>query len=560
MELETQKNNSDDKNDPKKTPKQNKKCRKRSKEMETDSINSIKNFFKHENKKDMNASTPLSAKKRSPPSATKPQAKRLNSNSNMKGNLTDENEEKRLSERDSAEDVSTSDEEEEEEENPIILSPELILLKNTLRSELSADLDQSIETKLSSLQLSIDNLVKKRTTSVPPQALKRLEDDNKILKTHCEHILKENEDLKMKVRNMERSMKENNLIFSGLTEGPWETTFITYEKIYQAIASIMSGNKKERLEKAKEINIVNAKRIGRYSHERNRPICVKFACNLDVARIMDNKKQLKDGVYVDYDYDHETLKNRKILYPILKVARKHKDYKNLCKLEGDTLTLKGKRYTVNSIGELPSDLNGFHVSSKSDNTTYAFFGELNPFSNFHPSPFTVNNIQYKTSEHFIQSEKAKHYGDERLANKIISAESALDAKRLGYKLKKPKEVREWNEIAKEMCYPGIKAKFHQNTALLLLLQSTEKQTLVEASHDNVWGTGVSLSDTNSLNRKYWKNIGLLGEILMDIGKESLHLQRHIMSPNSDNRKITQNMTNPNPMVPSLNQDMTDQNA
>ena len=504
----------------------------------------------------MNASTPPSAKKRSPPSATKPQAKRLNSNANIKGNLTNENEEKCPSEMDSAEDVSTSKEEEEEEENPTVLSPELILL----RSELSADLDQSIETKLSSLQLSIDNLVKNGTTSAPPQALKRLEDDNKILKTHCECILKENEDLKMKVKNMERSMKENNLIFSGLTEGPWETTFITYDKIYQAIASIMSRNKKERLEKAKEINIVNAKRIGRYIQERNRPICVKFASNLDVARIMDNKKQLKDGVYVDYDYDHETLKNRKILYPILKAARKHKDYKNLCKLEGDTLTLKGKCYTVNSISELPSDLNGFHVSSKSDNKTYAFFGELNPFSNFHPSPFTVNNIQYKTSEHFIQSEKAKHYGDEHLANKIISTESALDAKRPGYRLKKPKEVREWNEIAKEMCYPGIKAKFHQNSPLLLLLQSTEKQTLVEASRDNVWGTGVSLRDTNCLNRKHWKNIGILGEILMDVRKESLHSPRHISSPNSDDPKITQNMTNPNPMVPSLNQDMTDQNA
>ena len=560
MELETQKNKADNKSDQKKTPRQNKKCRKRSKEMETDSINSIKNFFKHEDKKDMNASTPTSAKKRSPPSATKPQAKRLNSNANMKDNLTEQNEEKQLSEMDSADDISTSEEEEEEEENPTVLSPELVLLKNILRSELSADLDQSIETKLGSLQLSIDNLVKNGTTSAPSNALKRLEDDNKKLKTHCEHILKENEDLKTKLRNMERNMKENNLIFSGLTEGPWETTFITYDKIYQAISSIMSGNKKERLEKGKEINIVNAKRIRRYSHKRNRPVCVKFACNLDVARIMDNKKQLKDGVSVDYDYDHETLKNRKILYPILKAAQKHKDYKNLCKLEGDTLTLKGKRYTVNSISELPTDLNGFHVSSKSDNKTYAFFGELNPFSNFHPSPFTVDNTQYKTSEHFIQSEKAKHYGDEHMANKIISADSALDAKRLGHKLKKPKEVREWSEIAKEMCHPGIKAKFHQNTPLLLLLQSTEKQTLVEASHDNVWGTGIPLSDINCLNRKHWKNIGILGEILMDIRKESLHSQSHIMSPNSEDPRITQNMTNPNLKVSSLNQDMTDQNA
>ena len=547
----------------KKTPRQNKKHRKRSKEMETDSINSIKIFFKNEDKKDINTSTPTSAKKRSPPSATKPQAKRLNSNANMKDNLTEENEEneeKQAGEMGSADDISTSEEEEEAEESPTVLSPELVLLKNILRSELSADLDQSIESKLGPLQLSIDNLVKNGTISTPSNVFKKLEDDNKKLQTHCENILKENEELKMKLRNMERNMKENNLIFSGLMEGPWETTFIRYDKIYQAISCIMSGNRKERLEKAKEINIVNAQRIGRYSHERNRLVCVKFACNLDVARIMDNKKKLKDGVFVDYDYDQETLKNRKILYPILKAARKHKDYKNLCKLEGETLTLKGKRYTVNSISELPTDLNGFHVSSKSDKKTYAFFGELNPFSNFHPSPFTVDNTQYKTSEHFIQSEKEKHYGDEHMANKIITTDSALDAKRLGHKLKKPKEVREWSEIAKEMCHPGIKAKFVQNTPLLLLLQSTEEQTLVEASHDNVWGTGIPLSDTNCLNRKHWKNIGILGEILMDIRKESLHSPSNITSSNSEDPNIIQDMTNPNLKVSRLNQDMTDQNA
>ena len=66
MEMETPKNKVDNTSDQKKTPRQNKKRRKRSKEMETDSVNSIKNFFKHEDKKDMNASTPTSAKKRSP--------------------------------------------------------------------------------------------------------------------------------------------------------------------------------------------------------------------------------------------------------------------------------------------------------------------------------------------------------------------------------------------------------------------------------------------------------------------------------------------------------------
>ena len=111
-----------------------------------------------------------------------------------------------------------------------------------------------------------------------------------------------------------------------------------------------------------------------------------------------------------------------------------------------------------------------------------------------------------------------------------------------------------------MCHPGIKAKFDQNTPLLLLLQSTEKQTLVEASHNKVWGTGIPLSDINCLNRKHWKNIGILGEILMDIREKSLRSQSNIMSPNSEDPSITQDMTNPNLNVPRLNQDMTDQNA
>ena len=242
--METATTKIDSAKDQKKAPKINKKRRKKSKELEVDSANSIKNFFKHEDIKDTNASTPTGAKKRSLPSATKPQAKRLNSNASMTANLIKENEEEYLSAMDSADDISST-EEEEENPKPTGLSPELLLLKNILRSELSADLDQSIETKISPLQLSIDNLVRNGTTSTPSSNLRRLEKDNMKLKTHCENILKENEELKMKLRNMEKSMKENNLIFNGLSEGPWETTATTYDKVYQAISSIMSGNKKE---------------------------------------------------------------------------------------------------------------------------------------------------------------------------------------------------------------------------------------------------------------------------------------------------------------------------
>ena len=77
-------------------------------------------------------------------------------------------------------------------------------------------------------------------------------------------------------------------------------------------------------------------------------------------------------------------------------------------------------------------------------------------------------------------------------------------------------VHDWNEVAKEVCAPGIDEKFCQNTHLMLLLKSTNNQNFVEASHDSVWGTGIPLKGDKCLTKDQWKNTGILGEILMEI--------------------------------------------
>ena len=247
---------------------------------------------------------------------------------------------------------------------------------------------------------------------------------------------------------------------------------------------------------------------------------------------------------MDYEYDQETIKNRKLLYPILKTARNTEGYKGQCKLERDVLTIKGKCYTVKNIGELPTDLSGFHVSNKSNKDTYAFFGELNPFSNFHHSPFTLNNISYPTSEHFIQSEKAKHYRDRNIELAILSCGSALEAKKLGHQINKPNNIQDWTGVAKEMCTPGIKEKFDQNNNLKLLLLSTNNQQLVEASMDKVWGTGI-LKDDNCLVKDKWKSIGILGEILMELRHTYQESGTDIMNQNTEMHDGGITMTNPN---------------
>ena len=49
-----------------------------------------------------------------------------------------------------------------------------------------------------------------------------------------------------------------------------------------------------------------------------------------------------------------------------------------------------------------------------------------------------------------------------------------------------------------------------------VLASTDKCTLVENSKDSLWGTGITLQSNDALDRDKWKNVGILGEILMNI--------------------------------------------
>ena len=68
-----------------------------------------------------------------------------------------------------------------------------------------------------------------------------------------------------------------------------------------------------------------------------------FACHLGVGTVVKNKKKLREGVFVAYEYDQENAHNRKLLYPILKAARNIEGCEKGCKMTGDDLTLKGKK-------------------------------------------------------------------------------------------------------------------------------------------------------------------------------------------------------------------------
>ena len=134
-------------------------------------------------------------------------------------------------------------------------------------------------------------------------------------------------------------------------------------------------------------------------------------------------------------------------------------------MENDKLVIDGKKYGVNDLNQLPQKLHPFEVTTKSNEETLGFFGELCPFSKFF---FLYNShmkeIKYHSSEQLIQYMKAVYCGDKITAVKILGAKNAISCKQLAYQIQNY-DHQGWIDAAKELCRDGIRAKFDQNPSL-----------------------------------------------------------------------------------------------
>ena len=160
------------------------------------------------------------------------------------------------------------------------------------------------------------------------------------------------------------------------------------------------------------------------------------------------------GIYVDREYPLDVEHKRKTLLPILRAAKRSSEYKKQSKLEDDKIVLKGRKYGVNTLNQLPEELNVFKVTTKENADTVGYFGEINPLSNFYPATFTYDGVPYISSEQFIQASKAKYFGDNDTYNQIMGCSTSLDCKRASRSIRNV-DIDRWNMVAGDICQPGI---------------------------------------------------------------------------------------------------------
>ncbi|MFJ4878759.1 NADAR family protein [Streptomyces sp. NPDC088745] len=145
-------------------------------------------------------------------------------------------------------------------------------------------------------------------------------------------------------------------------------------------------------------------------------------------------------------------------------------------------------------------------------------GTLGPsiFSQWWPSPFTVDGTLYATAEHWMMARKAELFGDAEAERAVLSAASPAEAKKAGRLVRGFSEPA-WAAARYDIVVAGNLHKFTRHSELGAYLLGTGSRVLVEASPlDRVWGIGLAADDPRADTPAAWPGQNLLGFALMDV--------------------------------------------
>jgi ribA/ribD-fused uncharacterized protein len=137
-------------------------------------------------------------------------------------------------------------------------------------------------------------------------------------------------------------------------------------------------------------------------------------------------------------------------------------------------------------------------------------------SQWWPSPFTVDGVEYATAEHWMMAGKARLFEDAEGLAAVLVTMNPYKAKAAGRAVRGFDEAR-WHEARYDLVVAGNLAKFGQHAELGEFLRRTGRRVLVEASpYDRIWGVGLAPTHEDVRHPARWRGLNLLGFALMDV--------------------------------------------
>jgi ribA/ribD-fused uncharacterized protein len=150
-------------------------------------------------------------------------------------------------------------------------------------------------------------------------------------------------------------------------------------------------------------------------------------------------------------------------------------------------------------------------------TNFTFFWQnRSPFSNWYPSKFTYNGIDFTRGEQYMMYCKAMLFGDTAVAEAILQTDNPKEQKDLG-RIVTNYDDEVWAAKRLDIVTDGLFEKFNQNEVLKQHLLDTGDTEIVEASpYDTIWGIGWTEEDPQAHDKTKWRGQNLLGIALMRV--------------------------------------------
>lgn len=266
--------------------------------------------------------------------------------------------------------------------------------------------------------------------------------------------------------------------------------------------------------------VINAYRLGKISTRqqgksyRPRPIMMEFVSIRERNKFYFARTKLKDtpeykGIYVNDDVTPMTHKFRDDFRSVAALAR---SVGSEVRMHGDGVVIDGVKYKLTSPDSLPAKFTLEKAKVVEMHGGLYFQSEHAFLSNFYPSPILKDGVLYSTAEHCFQAEKCRHAHDEGRLNRVLMADTPLDAKKIADQIG---ESAEWRNIKLEVMTKVIDLKFTQNKKLALKLIDTGDLSLHEATKNSFFGIGASLHSKELRDRAY-KGLNKLGWALQEL--------------------------------------------
>lgn len=146
---------------------------------------------------------------------------------------------------------------------------------------------------------------------------------------------------------------------------------------------------------------------------------------------------------------------------------------------------------------------------------YVFFWG-GTFSQWCPSTFEIEGVQYNCCEQYMMAQKALLFNDTESHKMIMYATSPRDQKAFGRRVK-GFDKEKWEDVCRGIVYDANFAKFTQNPKMMAELMATGDREIVEASpEDKIWGIGLHESDARVHDKSKWQGTNWLGEAIMQV--------------------------------------------